>query len=158
MIDKIINVSIRGLQTDGLRYSVDDIAKELKISKKTVYKIFSKKEDLAVAVYEKFYDDLNQELNDAISSCGDGVFCQAIAIYYRSYCIIREELFNKYALNASIRELALNKHRIVREQFQSVLPPDEREILTFIIEATFDKLNGERLSPKMTEKLERIIC
>ncbi|MGN0818779.1 MAG: TetR/AcrR family transcriptional regulator [Christensenellaceae bacterium] len=158
MIDKIINVSIRGLQTDGLRFSVDDIAKELKISKKTVYKYFSKKEDLAVAVYEKFYDDLNQELNDAISSCGKGVFCQTIAIYYRSYCMIREELFNKYALNASIRELALNKHRIVREKFQSVLTPDEREIITLIIEGTFDKLKGERLSPKITEKLERIIC
>ena len=50
MRNKILEVSVCGLQREGLRFSVDSIARELKISKKTVYKFFSTKEELAVAV------------------------------------------------------------------------------------------------------------
>lgn len=36
---------------------MDTLAAELKVSKKTIYKFFSTKEALAVAVYEKFYSE-----------------------------------------------------------------------------------------------------
>ncbi|HIT17242.1 MAG TPA: TetR/AcrR family transcriptional regulator, partial [Candidatus Caccosoma faecigallinarum] len=52
---KIIQQSIKSLQAEGLRFSIDLLAKELKISKKTIYKYFKNKEALAMAIYEKFY-------------------------------------------------------------------------------------------------------
>lgn len=36
---------------------MDTLAAELKVSKKTIYKFFSTKEALAVAVHEKFYSE-----------------------------------------------------------------------------------------------------
>lgn len=58
MKDKIIRLTIEHLKKkEGLRFSVDTLASELKVSKKTIYKFFSTKEALAVAVHEKFYSE-----------------------------------------------------------------------------------------------------
>ena len=86
---KILEASICGLQKEGLRFSVDTIAKKLKISKKTVYKFFPSKEDLAIAVYEKFYDDIIPKIDNALSEKNEGQFIEILNLYYRSYCIIR---------------------------------------------------------------------
>ena len=53
--DKIIASSIESLREEGLKFSIDTLADKLKISKKTVYKYFSSKEALAIALYDKYY-------------------------------------------------------------------------------------------------------
>ncbi|MGN1480125.1 MAG: TetR/AcrR family transcriptional regulator, partial [Acutalibacteraceae bacterium] len=57
MKDRIIYESIESLRREGLKFSVDTLAENLKISKKTVYKYFPDKETLALALYEKYYND-----------------------------------------------------------------------------------------------------
>ena len=49
MRDRIIRASIENLRREGLKFSVDTLTAQLKISKKTVYKYFPDKESLAVA-------------------------------------------------------------------------------------------------------------
>ncbi len=156
MRSEILEVSIRGLRKEGLRFSVDSIAKELQISKKTVYKFFPRKEDLAIAVYERFYDDLDKESKQVIS---DGVdnFIDRIDLYYRSYCMIRGDLFNKYALNESIRHFALTKHNKIRENFENVLRSDDNAAAMFIIDSVFEKLDGAPLNASIVRMLERSI-
>ncbi len=153
---KILEASICGLQKEGLRFSVDTIAKKLKISKKTVYKFFPSKEDLAIAVYEKFYDDIIPKIDNALSEKNEGQFIEILNLYYRSYCIIREDLFNKFALNGSIRELALERHNEIRNKFQNALCSDEKEITVMIVNSVFEKLNGKPLTLKIAKKLERL--
>lgn len=46
---KIVCLSIENLQKEGLRFSIDTIARTLKISEKTVYRYFADKEALARA-------------------------------------------------------------------------------------------------------------
>ena len=53
--EKIIDASIESLRQEGLRFSVDVLANRLRISKKTIYRIFHNKEALAFALYEKGY-------------------------------------------------------------------------------------------------------
>ena len=48
--------------------TVDTVAKKLRISKKTVYKYFSSKEDLARAVYDKYYYDMDIKINEFIEN------------------------------------------------------------------------------------------
>ena len=55
MRKRIIAESIKNLQNEGLKFSVDTLAEKLKISKKTIYKYFPTKEALALAMYEKYY-------------------------------------------------------------------------------------------------------
>ena len=58
MREKIICESINSLRLEELRFSVDSLAEKLKISKKTIYKYFSNKEELAVAIYQRYYSDI----------------------------------------------------------------------------------------------------
>ena len=67
MKDKIIQASIEGLRKEGLKFSVDLLANKLKISKKTVYKYFSDKETLAVALYESYYSDATEQAKELIN-------------------------------------------------------------------------------------------
>ena len=157
MRNKILEVSVCGLQREGLRFSVDSIARELKISKKTVYKFFSTKEELAVAVYEKIYGETEQKLNVLIASESENRFPAMLQLYYRSYCMVREELFNKFALNDGIKKRAAEKHYEVRKIFQRTLQPEERETTLFIIDGVLEKLNGNPLTPQIVAKLERLL-
>ena len=70
MKEKIIKESIVSLRTEGLKFSVDTLAERLKISKKTVYKYFPTKEDLARAIYEEYYKDALAKA-DSISKSDD---------------------------------------------------------------------------------------
>ena len=122
MKNKIIDITLKNLQKYGLRFSVDDIAKELKISKKTVYKYFSTKEDLAISVYDKFYSDILMESEQIFSVKSNDFFKKALQLYYASICMVRNEIFNKFMLNTSIRDFALQNHKTVREKFAASLP------------------------------------
>lgn len=156
MKDKIIELSILGLQKDGLRFSVDTIAKQLKISKKTIYKFFPSKEELSVAVYQKFYNDADEQIEKIFLS-DDDKFLPLLSLYYQSFCMVKKEIFNKYSLNETIKQLAIKKHNSIKKQLQRLFLIDEKEIITTIIDGTFEKLNGEQLTPQIAKKLEHLI-
>lgn len=63
----IIKESANSLKTEGLKFSVDTMSAKLKISKKTVYKYFPTKQELAIAVYDYFYNDVNNRISGFIS-------------------------------------------------------------------------------------------
>lgn len=68
MRDKIIKESINSLRNEGLKFSVDSLADKLKISKKTIYKFFPDKQSLALALYEKYYNDANEKAQKFVNS------------------------------------------------------------------------------------------
>ena len=80
-----------------------------------------------------------------------------LQLYYRSCCMVREELFNKFALNDGIKKRAAEKHSEVRKIFQRALRPEERETTLFIIDGVLEKLNGNPLTPQIVGKLERLL-
>lgn len=80
-----------------------------------------------------------------------------LQLYYRSYCMVREELFNKFALNDGIKKRAAEKHYEVRKIFQRALQPEGRETTLFIIDGVLEKLNGNPLTPQIVAKLERLL-
>ena len=61
MKERIINESIESLRREGLKFSIDTLAERLNISKKTVYKYFSNKEELAFALYRKYFADAKEQ-------------------------------------------------------------------------------------------------
>lgn len=144
MRDMIIKRSVSELQKKGLRFSIDEVAKSLKISKKTIYKYFSAKEELVVAIYNDFYADAISSIEHA-----DGVFdaCavgQMLTVYFQSYCMIRQDIFNKYSLNGGIRLLALDNHNKIRRIIEGHLPEKDREALMIIIDGSLKRLCGSQ--------------
>lgn len=54
MKERIINQSITMLKDEGLIFSIDDLAKTLKVGKATIYQYFRTKEELSIAVLKLF--------------------------------------------------------------------------------------------------------
>ena len=60
MKEKIILAAIEQFNRDGYRFHMDDIAKTLKISKKTIYKYFAGKDALIAAVIGETFDSVHE--------------------------------------------------------------------------------------------------
>lgn len=137
----IIERSILELQQNGLRFSIDDVAKSLKISKKTIYKYFATKEDLAVAIFETFYEEaLGQIESIERTQTGERRAAQMLGVYFRSHCMVRNDIFNKYSLNGSICGLARENHSRIKARIEKYLPPNERAALMIVIDGSLQKL------------------
>ena len=143
MKNKIIEESIRSLQLEGLRFSVDTLAERLKISKKTVYKYFPTKEALAYAIYEKFYIDLTAEIEKTTQINDEQIAEKLLLHYFASAKMVRKELFNKYCLNNAIGAFALQHHldiwNIIKPYVCNRMTDDKAEIYKLIIDGAFDK-------------------
>ena len=157
MKDKIIEQTIYSLQTEGLRFSVDALAERLKISKKTVYKYFSTKEELAVAVYEKFYADAERRLNEIADGENTAEKPERLLrLYFHSCRMVGGEIFNKYALNGAIAAFAEQRHHNLWERICPLLGADD-ETRT-ILDGAFEKISKTELSPeKYLKKLVKLL-
>lgn len=160
MRDAIIECSVQGLLRDGLRFSVDEVAKTLKISKKTVYKYFPAKEDLAAEIYDKFYGDaLNKIEEIKATHSGKEAAELIIGVYFKSHVMVRKEIFNKYSLNAGIRNPAIVNHGKIRARVEELLTASDREALMVIIDGSLQKLCEKREEEKkVIERLVELIC
>ncbi len=66
MRDIILKVAAEKIQTYGLRkFTMDEIAAELKVSKKTIYKYFKGKDDI---IFEYFKEIIESDKNDTLES------------------------------------------------------------------------------------------
>lgn len=159
MRDMIIKRSVSELQKKGLRFSIDELAKSLKISKKTIYKYFSAKEELAVAIYNDFYADAISRVEGFDSVSDARAVGQMLTVYFQSYCMIRQDIFNKYSLNEGIRLLALDNHNKIRRIIEGHLPEKDREALMIIIDGSLQRLCGSQDYEKIViDRLVKLIC
>lgn len=159
MRDSIIKYSIEVLLRDGLRFSIDDVAKALKISKKTIYKIFPTKEQLAIEIYKAYYEDALREIETISKIQSEANVAQMLDIYYRSHCMVREEIFNKYAINASIRDLAQTKHNNIRKFIENLSAPADKSAIMVIIDGALQKLyENKDEEEKVIAKLVKFLC
>ena len=142
MKNKIIEESIRSLQQEGLRFSVDTLAEKLKISKKTVYKYFPTKEALASAMYERYYADLKTEIQHLLQK-NDPAEEELLRCYFDSAKMVRKEIFNKYSLNHVIGDFAMQHHRdvwnTIKRNLCSEMTDTEAEVYKLILDGAFDR-------------------
>ena len=59
MREKIIDATIEEFKQNGLKFTMNDLAKHLGISKKTIYTVFESKQAVLVAVSDRYAADLN---------------------------------------------------------------------------------------------------
>lgn len=93
------------LKVEGLKFAVDDLSLSLNISKKTIYKYFTSKEELAKEVYLYIYDTIIDNLlkNENLST-GDFLLYYLDAVYYS-----QSSLLNVYSLNFKFIEYTKDK-------------------------------------------------
>lgn len=160
MKEAIIFRSIAELQREGLRFSLDEVARSLKISKKTIYKYFSTKEELAIAIYKTFYDDAAAQ-TDVVARVpiDKNIAAKALTVYFQSHCMVRNDVFNKYSLNENIRALAIENHNKIRARIENLLPTENRTALMVIVDGSLQKLGENReCAEEVIERLVSLIC
>lgn len=118
MKNKIIEQSIENLKKDGLKFSVDSLAAQLGISKKTVYKYFPDKESLALAIFEKYYADARKKAVE-IGETSDNKRFGLLKLFFDSKVMTRDDVFNKYTLNLSVSAFVKQKEK---ELWDSISP------------------------------------
>ncbi|MGM9552759.1 MAG: TetR/AcrR family transcriptional regulator [Faecousia sp.] len=149
--EKLIEESIRCLREEGLRFSVDSLAKRLKVSKKTIYQYFPSKEALAYALYEKYYGDMAQVVQKHLEQKAADLPILLLRCYYDAACMVRGEIFNKYCLNGAVGEFALQRHAALWEkiapQLCGSMTADEAKACRLIVDGAFDRAITQHADP-----------
>lgn len=64
--EEILRGTIQVFNEKGLKFTMDDIAERLKISKKTLYKVFDDKEDLFLTMVDYMFDTIKESEREVI--------------------------------------------------------------------------------------------
>lgn len=152
MKDRIIQASIESLRQEGLKFSLDVLSDKLKISKKTVYKYFPDKEELATALYEKYYSDVSEQAKELILKNTEQSHRELLLLYFDSKVMTRNEIFNKYKLNSAIYTYTAKKAdslwELISASFCGAVSEADRNALRIIVDGSLEKLcsDGSNLS------------
>jgi AcrR family transcriptional regulator len=65
---QIIEEAIRQFQDMGLRFTMQDVAQALHISKKTIYSAFASKEDLLIAMLDAGFEEIHKDKRAILES------------------------------------------------------------------------------------------
>lgn len=68
MKEKILEATIKVFNRKGLKFTMDDIAKELSMSKKTIYTVFSDKNSLFGEMVDYCFDKIKESENEIVIS------------------------------------------------------------------------------------------
>ncbi|MGN0636054.1 MAG: TetR/AcrR family transcriptional regulator [Acutalibacteraceae bacterium] len=153
MREKIIEASIEALKKEGLKFSVDTLADNLKISKKTVYKFFPDKQALALALYEKYYTDALCKVKALVRR--DAVCKEALLLlYFDAKMMTRKEIFNKYTLHEAVHAFTARQNDALWLAVASSWDgsAEDKQTLRLIVDGTFEKLCTQGVSPNAVIK------
>ena len=90
MREKIIDTAIEEFTRNGLKFTMNDVAKALGISKKTIYTVFESKQDVLMAIADRYardFTDMRQEL-EAVTEL------DTLEKLYRLFCAIPTKYYN----------------------------------------------------------------
>ncbi|NRD24458.1 TetR/AcrR family transcriptional regulator [Winogradskyella litoriviva] len=82
----LLKCSIKQFTQFGSKHvTLDDLANELGISKKTIYSFFKNKEDLVASSVESLINEFKEDINRVIKSNGKDPILSVILIYQRGF-------------------------------------------------------------------------
>ncbi len=103
MREKIIDTAIEEFTKNGLKFTMNDVAKSLGISKKTIYTVFESKQDVLVAIADRYARDFTNmrteiEQDDSLDTMEKlrRLFCAIPTKYYNIGLSRIFELAQKY--------------------------------------------------------------
>lgn len=148
MREVIIDETIRMLKNEGLKFKIDNLSKKLKISKKTFYKFFESKEELAFEVYKAIYTDIINNLealtNKDIINKED--IYKFIYLYVKAIFFNHDEIFKQYTFIENLRVYVNEELNIIWSLFEKLVKNSSYK----------ETLNNYYLKEIITGSLERI--
>ncbi|MCF8243257.1 MAG: TetR/AcrR family transcriptional regulator [Melioribacteraceae bacterium] len=158
-IDKIINHATDKFLSEGfLKITMDDIARELKMSKKTIYKYFSSKDALLEATINRFQTNIKQNLESYVSADIDTV--QKLILFSDMIFSITVKISGKWLKDIRTRpeywrKIDSFREKVFFENFSKIVEQGKKEqvivdkpsriILTIMIAAISGVINPDFL-------------
>lgn len=151
MKDRIICESIESLRQEGLRFSVEALAKKLNISKKTIYKYFPTKEALAFALYQRYYADIKAQAYQLTTESSVLAHSKLLSLYFDAMSMTSCDIFNKYKLNETLRSYTAEQNdnllEIILSSLGDSISEQDKKSIRIIINGSFEKLCNEKIAP-----------
>lgn len=124
MREKIIDTAIEEFTKNGLKFTMNDVAKALGISKKTIYTVFESKQEVLVAIADRYAGDFT-EMREEIERDGsldtleklEWLFCALPTKYYNIGLSRIFELAQKYPKQYKYLMEAVNQGWTLAEQY-----------------------------------------
>ena len=124
MREKIIDTAIEEFTKHGSKFTMSDVAKELGISKKTIYTIFESKQDVLVGIADRYARDFTDmreaiEQDDNLDTLEklERLFCAIPSKYYNIGLSRIFEVARKYPKQYRYLMEAVNQGWILAEQY-----------------------------------------
>ena len=124
MREKIIDTAIEEFTRNGLKFTMNDVAKALGISKKTIYTVFESKQDVLMAIADRYardFTDMRQEIEadtelDTLEKL-ERLFCASPTKYYNIGLSRIFELAQKYPKQYKYLMEAVSQGWALAEQY-----------------------------------------
>lgn len=124
MREKIIDTAIEEFTRNGLKFTMNDVAKALGISKKTIYTVFESKQDVLMAIADRYardFTDMRQEIEadtelDTLEKL-EQLFCAIPTKYYNIGLSRIFELAQKYPKQYKYLMEAVSQGWALAEQY-----------------------------------------
>lgn len=121
--DKMYLSALALLRKNGVKFTVEDLCKDVKMSKKTFYRLFPSKGDFACLVYKKAFAAFDSA-NEACSGKELLSSKESLALF-SSFCnilaITDEKTFNLYSMSQTVEKSALSNLAQRKEAFKAKL-------------------------------------
>lgn len=151
MKDIIVRESIESLRKEGLRFSIDTLAKKLNISKKTIYKYFPNKESLAFALYQRYYADIKTQADRLAAENSVDAHLKLLTLYFDAKSMTSCDIFNKYKLNDTLYSYTTEQNdnlwEIILSSLDGSISEQDKISFRIIVNGSFEKLCNEKIAP-----------
>ena len=164
MREKIIDTAIEEFTRNGLKFTMNDVAKALGISKKTIYTVFESKQDVLMAIADRYardFTDMRQEIEadtelDTMEKL-EQLFCAIPTKYYniglsrifelaqkypKQYKYLMEAVSQGWALAEQYLEKGIREGKIRKDISKPVVMAMIRGTVTCFLESDILYKNG----------------
>ena len=161
MREKIIDTAIEEFTRNGLKFTMNDVAKALGISKKTIYTVFESKQDVLMAIADRYardFTDMRQEIEaDTELDTMEKLFCAIPTKYYniglsrifelaqkypKQYKYLMEAVSQGWALAEQYLEKGIREGKIRKDISKPVVMAMIRGTVTCFLESDILYKNG----------------
>ena len=160
MREKIIDTAIEEFTRNGLKFTMNDVAKALGISKKTIYTVFESKQDVLMAIADRYardFTDMRQEIEADTLEKLERLFCAIPTKYYniglsrifelaqkypKQYKYLMEAVSQGWALAEQYLEKGIREGKIRKDISKPVVMAMIRGTVTCFLESDILYKNG----------------
>ena len=142
MREKIIDTAIEEFTRNGLQFTMNDVAKALGISKKTIYTVFESKQDVLMAIADRYARDFTDMRQEIEADTELDTLEKLERLYPKQYKYLMEAVSQGWALAEQYLEKGIREGKIRKNISKPVVMAMIRGTVICFLESDILYKNG----------------